>query len=176
VLAGVMARPPALRIHAVTCSYVMRTQVMRALALLVIAACGTDDGDGEDVDCTKVAGTDVFVVGLEKAGSMGLLDFKMMSAEPAPPQRGDNTWVFQVNAMNAGVVGDPLDGMTLTVTPFMPSHQHGTPIKVNIAAAGQPGQYTLSPVNLWMPGVWETTIRAQQDTTVDNVVYKFCIN
>ena len=72
--------------------------------------------------------------------------------------------------------GAPIEGATLNVTPFMPEHQHGSPLRVQVSAAGQPGQYTLSPVNLWMPGVWETTIRATSGTTTDSAVYRFCIN
>jgi hypothetical protein len=45
-----------------------------------------------------------------------------------------------------------------------------------VAPAGPPGQYTLSPVNLWMPGVWETTIRATSGATIDSAVFRFCIN
>ena len=146
---------------------------------LGLAACGTnapadDDGSG-DVDCSAIQGTDTFTVGLEHQGANGNIDFKMMSADPAPPSRGDNTWVVQLNTMSSGVVGNPMDGATLHVTPFMPSHQHGTPVEVEIAPAGQPGQYTLSPVNLWMPGVWETTIDVTSGSTTDHAVYRFCI-
>ena len=150
---------------------------LSALALSVsVAACGTHDSHDPEVDCTMVTGTDTFVVGLEKPGEAGLLDFQLMSADPAPPARDDNTWVVQVNQLNSGVVGAPIDGATLNVTPFMPEHQHGSPIRVQVSAAGEPGQYTLSPVNLWMPGVWETTIRATSGATTDSVVYRFCIN
>jgi hypothetical protein len=143
---------------------------------LVLAACSGDDSSDDTVDCTKVTDTDEFVVGLQKTGKDGLLDFKLMSADPAPPARDDNTWIVQISAMQSGVVGAPIDGATLTANPFMPQHQHGTPIRVNVTAAGPPGQYTLSPVNLWMPGVWETTIRATSGDTIDSAVYRFCIN
>jgi hypothetical protein len=143
---------------------------------LLVAACGNDGGgDDSDVDCTKVSGADTFVVGLPKDGSSGALDFAMMSAEPSPPARGDNTWIVSILDMN----GQPFAGANLTVTPFMPAHQHGTPITVGVTpVAGTPGQYTLSPVNLWMPGVWETTIRATSadTTTSDSALYTFCIN
>ena len=151
---------------------------MRCLPILllsvVVPACSGDDGtsDGDSVDCTKVSGADEFTVGLAKDGSSGMLDFAMMSADPAPPTRGDNTWIVQINDMN----GAPLEGAMLTVTPFMPAHQHGTPITVKTTPAGAPGQYTLSPVNLWMPGVWETTIRATSATATDSALYAFCIN
>jgi hypothetical protein len=146
------------------------------LGSLLLAACADDHGHDETVDCTKVTNADEFVVGLQKIGTGGLLDFKLMSAEPAPPARNDNTWVVQVSAMQSGVVGAPIDGATLTANPFMPEHQHGSPIRVTVSPAGQPGQYTLSPVNLWMPGVWETTIRATTGDTTDSAVYRFCIN
>jgi hypothetical protein len=146
------------------------------LGSLWLGACAGHDGDDEPVDCTKVTGTDEFVVGLQKTGTGGLLDFKLMSADPAPPARNDNTWIVQVSLMESGVVGAPIDGATLAVNPFMPEHQHGSPIRVTVTAAGSPGQYTLSPVNLWMPGVWETTIRATSGTTTDSAIYRFCIN
>jgi hypothetical protein len=38
-----------------------------------------------------------------------------------------------------------------------------------------PGQYQLSPVNLWMPGLWEITISAISGATTDSAVYRFCI-
>jgi hypothetical protein len=146
-----------------------------AVAGVALAACGGDDGTGDDtVDCTMVTGADTFTVGLEKTGSDGSMDFKMMSATPAPPARGDNTWQVLISSMASGVVGAPVDGAMLQVTPFMPAHQHGSPIQVQITADGN-GLYTLSPVNLWMPGVWETTIRATTPLHTDTAVYKFCI-
>ncbi|HUS30383.1 MAG TPA: FixH family protein [Kofleriaceae bacterium] len=151
----------------------MKAIVVAAVGLL--AACGGDDGEGDDVDCTMVTGADTFVVGLEKHGTGGTLDFKLMSATPSPPARGDNNWVVQINSMASGVVGAPVDGAMLQVTPFMPAHQHGSPIAVTIAPGTNAGEYNLTPVNLWMPGVWETTIRATSGSTTDSAVYKFCI-
>lgn len=159
----------------------MRTQIMRSSLVLGLAligtACGTNEGDdgGGEVDCATVTGTDTFFKGLPKTGRDGLLAYKLMSAMPAPPARGDNSWVVQINTMSSGVVGTPLDGADITVTPFMPSHQHGSPIKVEVTPMGDPGMYTLEPVNLWMPGVWETTITATSGTTTDSAIYKFCI-
>jgi hypothetical protein len=145
---------------------------------LGLAACGTNapaDDDGPDVDCSTQS-VDTFTPMLEKQGANGNIDFKLVSIDPAPnPARGDNTWVVQLNQMASGVPGNPMDGATLHVTPFMPAHQHGTPVEVEISPAGQPGQYTLSPVNLWMPGVWETTIDATSGSTTDHAVYRFCI-
>lgn len=107
------------------------------------------------VDCSTVTGVDTFTVPLVKAGASGAINFQMLSATPAPPARNTNTWLIQINAMQSGVVGNPVDGASIVATPFMPSHQHGSPEQVVVTPAGQPGQYTLDPVFLWMPGVWE---------------------
>ena len=145
---------------------------------LGLAACGSSSSgaDATDmVDCSTIQGTDTFVVDLEHAGINGAIDFKLHSATPAPPARGDNTWIVQINSMSSGVVGSPMDGASFNVTPFMPAHQHGTPIEVKIMPTGMPGQYQLAPVNLWMPGVWETTMAVTSGSVTDSAVYKFCI-
>lgn len=143
-----------------------------------LAACGSGSSGpdaAEIIDCSTIQGTDTFAVPLKHQGVGGSLEFEMLSADPAPPARNNNTWVVQVNSMASGVVGNPIDGATLKVTPFMPAHQHGTPVEVQITPTGMTGQYQLSPVNLWMPGVWETTIQATSGSVTDSAVYKFCI-
>jgi len=145
---------------------------------LLVAACGgggSGTPDAEVINCATETRADTFVVGLEKAGDAGKLDFKLISADPAPPARNDNTWVVQVNAMASGVVGAPVDGATLSVTPFMPDHQHGAGKTVIVTPATDPGQYTLTPINMWMPGLWETTIDTASASGNDTVVFRFCI-
>ena len=160
----------------------MRTTILAfaAAVLPLVAACSDSGSGGVDADdgsynCATETRADTFVVGLEKQGTGGALDFKLMTATPAPPMRNDNTWVLQINSMAAGVVGNPMSGASLTVTPFMPDHQHGTPIEVKIMPLATAGQYQLSPVNMWMPGLWETTITATSTTASDSTVYRFCI-
>jgi len=153
---------------------------MRSLPIVLaapLAACGSSaPGPDAPLDCSKVTGVDYYVAGLEKVGEANMLDFRLVSAEPAPPMRDNNTWVVQINAMASGVVGAPMDGLALNVTPFMPAHQHGTPIQVVVTpSTTMAGQYTLDPVNLWMPGVWQTTIAASMGSVNDQVVYTFCI-
>ena len=142
---------------------------------LGLAACSSSSGGADaGIDCSTIMGTDTFTVGLHHVGTAGLVDFKMMSAMPAPPARDDNTWILEIDAMASGVDGNPIDGATMTATPFMPSHQHGTPKQVIITPTGTAGQYTLSPVNMWMPGVWETTVKVSAPQS-DSAVFKFCI-
>jgi len=151
--------------------------VVLAAVMAVLAACdgggATPDAD-EGKACADAKRGDIYTVGLEHPGLGGWLDFKLMSATPAPPAFNDNTWIIQINSMSGGVVGAPATGASLTVTPFMPDHQHGT-LKVNIEPMPDAGQYKLTPINMWMPGLWETTIDVEVGAVTDKVVYRFCI-
>jgi hypothetical protein len=157
---------------------------MRILPILSIAfggACLHHSGDdSQTVNCSTItkdvdgSPIDTFVVGLEKTGDHGTVDFKLISVDPAPPARGDNTWTVQINAMSSGVVGNPLNGATLAATPFMLQHAHGTPKDVIITAMTAAGQYQLKPVNMWMPGVWRTTIQVMTPAA-DQAEFRFCI-
>jgi len=151
----------------------MRYALVLAGLLCACTSNNSADDDQAPVDCSMQT-ADTFVVGLDHKGESGLLDFQLMSADPAPPARGNNTWVVQIMSMNAGVDATPLDGAAITVTPYMPAHQHGTPVIASVTPTGTPGQYTLSPVNLWMPGVWQTTI-AVTTPTKDQAVFSFCL-
>ncbi len=160
----------------------MRSPTMITPASLLFAfgalgACGTDSGttnEQDPVDCSTQT-ADTFTVGLEKQGTTGAVDFKLMSIDPAPAVRGNNTWIVQLNSMASGVVGAPIEGASITASPFMPAHQHGSPITPAVTATGTPGEYSISPINLWMPGVWQTTLTVTSGTA-DRAVYSFCVN
>ncbi len=161
---------------------------MRSLLLLLglcaATACSSSAGApdayaGLTYNCAADARAETYVAGDEHQGLQGMMDVKLRSATPAPPARGDNSWVVEIDSMSNGVVGASMPGLAsdITVTPFMPDHMHGSPILVQVTALdGQAGQYTLSPVNLWMPGYWETTISVKQGSMTDDVVYKFCLS
>ena len=139
-----------------------------ALACVGLTACADDSGDDDTmVNCDLETRDDVFVIGLAKAGQQ--VTFRFVSATPAPPARGDNTWLLQLDT-----AAGPLSGATLRVSPFMPDHGHGTSIDVGITPMTEPGQYELSPVNLWMPALWDTTITVTSPMT-DSAVFRFCI-
>ena len=165
----------------------MRTFVVLGFGAVAALGCHSDSSSGPDADittydCAADPRGETFVVGLEKMGAAGLIDVKLMSVTPAPPARGNNSWQIVLSSMSNGTVGAPMDGMAsnITVTPYMPDHGHGTPILVEVMAVdGQAGTYTLDPLNLWMPGLWQNTIEVTQGSgsaeTIDHVVYDFCL-
>lgn len=157
----------------------MRSISLASCCLVSLAGCGggsdsgTPDAD-EALACVESGRGDIYAMGLEHMGSGGKLDFKLMSATPAPPARNLNAWQLQINQVNGGAA---VAGAALIVSPFMPDHQHGPGTKrVKIQESATPGLYDLTDINMWMPGYWEVTIDATlSDSTHDTVVYKFCI-
>ena len=148
----------------------MRLIFAASFACLATACMGNDmPADDEAVNCATLT-ADEFVVGLERLGESNTLDFTMMSGEPSPPIRGDNAWTVQIMGGT-----EPAVGATISVTPFMPAHQHGAGKAVKVETTAITGQYRLSPINLWMPGVWETTINVTSSSGNDKVVFSFCI-
>jgi len=155
-----------------------RLLLAASLLVAVVPACGGGGSEEPDAgyNCEVETRDEEFVAGMTKTGGLGL-EFVLVSSEPAPPARNDNTWVLELH----DATGAPLDGATVDVRPFMPDHNHGTSIETQVTPVdGTPGRYTLDPVNMFMPGVWEVTIRAtpaggtQADR--DEVVFTFCIS
>src|SRR5688572_27536861 len=126
----------------------MRTTTLLGLILSSsLAACSADDQHGDDeppVNCALET-ADTFVVGLQKTGINGMLDFRLMSATPNPPARGDNTWIVEIRSTNNGVVGAPISNATAYVTPFMPKHAHPA-ISGEVEATANAGEYRMTGV------------------------------
>ncbi len=142
-----------------------------------LAACGGGNADDDRPDsgfnCALDQRDEEFIAGMEKTGENGLT-FRLVSSDPAPPQRNDNLWVIEVED------GDgPLVGATVDVIPFMPDHNHGTPTPAVISDGDADGEYIADPVNLFMPGIWEITIEATPaggtGVDTDEAVFVFCV-
>ena len=151
---------------------------LRRLAVVIgtglsLAACGTSSPAIPDAaNCVGDPRGEAFVVGITKSGKDNRLTFALMEATPAPPSRGDNTWLVDISQAGAPVVG-----AAVTVKPFMPDHRHGSAIDTIVTPDPMvPGRYQLAPVNLWMPGIWEVTITATPvGGTKDLAVFSVCI-
>ena len=150
-----------------------RSRHVITLALLsVVHGCAKHHAEAEvGGACANNTRADVFATGLTKRGADGRYQFKLLAATPAPPARGDNAWVLEIDAVN----GTSVTGAAVTATPFMPDHGHGTPMQVRVTPLSAPGQYQLAPLNLWMPGYWETSVAATSGGVGDSAIFKFCI-
>lgn len=74
------------------------------------------------------------------------------SAPEAQPTRGVNT--LQMVVTRAGD-GGPAIGLQLDVVLWMPAMGHGASVKPSVHAEVAPGVFTVTNVNLFMPGLWE---------------------
>jgi hypothetical protein len=143
-----------------------------ALALTLFASACSSDGHGEDppVNCAEELRDEEFVAGMQKLGMNGKIMFTLVEGTPAPPARGDNTWTIQLTSQGAAA---PVTGASMLVTPHMPDHTH-TPVSDPGTAMPEAGKYS-APVNMWMPGFWQTTIQASAGADSDSVVFAFCV-
>jgi hypothetical protein len=165
------------------------------LATLVLGGCGAGTrapvgaGDAGDDDALFVTcDTDESVPPYEPGRQVistgtGKLAIKWLQnipgppgGAPGPPVKGNNTWTVQVEDVETGTA---LDGLTLTILPWMVLHNHGT-LEVTVTPSGEPGQYTLAPMYLYMSGVWDvrfTIVGAPTDVGAasDTATIKICI-
>ncbi|MFO7561541.1 MAG: FixH family protein [Enhygromyxa sp.] len=126
-----------------------------------------DDTHGEThgSDCEEETRDDEYMVGLSKSGDSVTVSF--VTADPAPPALGDNTWTVTLSEPDASITA---------VTPFMPDHDHGTPVEAIVTATANPGEFEISPVNLFMAGLWEVTLDISTEAgTPEQVVFAFCV-
>ena len=149
--------------------------ILTGALALSLAGCSSDSGsDFADAgfNCDLETRDDTYSMGMSKPGTAGY-QVVLMDSTPAPPAKGNNDWQLQI----VDDTGAPADGMDVTVTPFMPDHNHGTPIESEVTPTGSNGEYSVTPVNLWMPGLWRVTVDIGDGSgDVDAVEFFFCIN
>jgi hypothetical protein len=138
------------------------------------AGSSSDQASGDDgalIGCQNDSRADAYAANLTKTGKSGLFQFVLMSAKPAPPALNDNSWVLRV----LDAKGNPLPNPSIvSVTPYMPDHGHGTSA-VPVATSNGDGSFTISPLYLYMAGLWQITIVAQSGSQKDSAVFSFCI-
>jgi hypothetical protein len=86
---------------------------------------------------------------------------------PAVPVKGSDA--AELTLLDGA--GNPVDGLTLTVVPWMPAHGHGTSIEPVTTLSG-PGVEIATPVYLFMSGEWQlrmTITGAMNDSAIATV-------
>ncbi len=159
---------------------------LSAFFCLAVAGCAgnhdqaaeTDAGTGPEAAvilpalCASDARVQTFSPGMEQTGRSGMYKARLLEMAPAPAAKGDNGWTVQI----VDGKGAPLDGAKLTVKPFMPDHGHGSSIVPLVTATGSEGKYTVTRLNLFMPGIWQITVNVTSSAkTTDAIVFTFCV-
>jgi hypothetical protein len=147
------------------------------LSCTAVVACSSDDSSssssstgGPATGCAADNRKDIYTAGLTKPA--GDLQVKLLESKPGPPIKGTNE--LQIEVMDAG--GAPLDGATVTVTPFMPDHGHGSALPPVTKPLGG-GKYTVEKVYLSMSGLWRLTVSVQMPGgAIKEAAFQFCVD
>ena len=149
-----------------------------ALAMIAFVACSsgseTTPGSGTTSTATGCAADtrkDIYTAGLAKPA--GTLSVKLLDSDPGPPIKGTNTMMLEV--LDPG--GQPVDGATITVTPWMPDHGHGSAVKPAVTALGG-GKYSVANVYLVMAGLWQIKVDVQPagGGQSHEATFQFCLD
>ncbi len=130
-------------------------------------------GAPTEAACAKDPRVAAYAVGVEAKSIDGALTVHFLSASPSPPVKGNNTWTVQL----LDGQGKPINGATIVTKAFMPDHGHGSSIKPQATAKGTDGTYEITPVTLFMPGVWQITFEVQAPGGVaSSAIVTFCVD
>lgn len=150
--------------------------LLSVASTLAVVGCnngGGDDDDMSSIPCSEETRDDDYVQGLEKDGLSALLRTTLDTADPAPPDIGNNTWTITVLPMGASTA---VGGCTITSVPMMPDHGHGTSPQPTITETTTSGEYEVTPINMFMGGLWEIPLDMDcGGSGSDTVVYRFCV-
>jgi hypothetical protein len=120
--------------------------------------------------CASDNRKDVYSVGLTKQA--GTYAVKVVDANPGPPEKGTNSMTFAVTDGS----GAPVDGATVTVTPFMPDHGHGSAVVPTVTPSGG-GKYAVTNIYLAMAGLWRLTVTVQPNGGApQDAAFQFCLD
>lgn len=151
--------------------------VGRSWLLLAVglAGCAEDDDVGLDGDTSTPEpqdcdGADPFTAGVSVTTDASGTTIAITTADPTPPDVGDNRWTISVTD-GAG----PVEGLAPVLTPWMPMHAHGLTPPDYAATDGGGGVYEVETFDLIMPGLWEFTFDLDATGTApDLAVFRFC--
>jgi hypothetical protein len=73
--------------------------------------------------------------------------------------------------------GNPVDGATIVVTPWMPDHAHGSAVKPVVTSLGG-GKYAIDKVYLAMAGLWQIKVGVQPASggALQEAMFQFCLD
>jgi hypothetical protein len=124
------------------------------------------------LNCGGPSSAERYFDGISKVSASGRYTVTIVSSDPAPPSKGDNSLVLQVTEEGSAVVD-----ASVLVSPFMPHHDHGTSPADYAGAPVEDGLVELPAFYLFMPGYWEYTVAITgADGVGDSVVFSFCVD
>jgi hypothetical protein len=121
---------------------------------------------GSDVDVSP------FQTNMAALSSDSSVQVVLVESNPSPPPVAvQTTWTIQVNDGS----GNPLPNATVAVPlPYMPFHGHYTD-QTPTVQQGSNGQWTISDLYFFMPGVWQITIQVTNNGAQEDALFHLCL-
>ena len=139
--------------------------------------------DADFVSCASEARATPYQPGMQVTSGSGMFVMKLLSNTFTDDMgkvldeafaKGVDVWTIEADAATTMT---PVDGLRISVRPWMPDHGHGT-TSVGVTPTGG-GLYTISPLNLYMAGYWEITLTLVDSSgdapVTDTAVLKICV-
>ncbi len=140
------------------------------LPALLLLGCPTSDDDDDAQVCGDLTRGQTYVEGVEAEPVSGDYTIAIVSADPAPPNEGDNTWSLLVE----DAAGTPAAGCTCAIDAFMPDHGHGATVDPTcVESTTELGGYD-AVLDLMMPGMWQITVTMTCGSDVTEGEFWFC--
>lgn len=150
-----------------------------ASAAVVLAACSSDESSSSSSSsssgtpqtaCQKDTRKDIYTAGMTKKAST--VSVQIVDATPSPPAKLMNT----MNVKVTDAAGNPVDGATISVTPYMPDHAHGSSVTPVVTPKGG-GLYAIEKLYYPMAGLWQVTLTVTTPgASPQDVVFNFCLD
>ena len=153
----------------------MKLHLLFAVCLLA-PACSDSGGNSVDasddgmIGCKTDPLAQVYTANMTQMGP-NHITFMLVSGNPAPPAKYNNTWTIKL----LDGAGHPVTDATMTAMPFMPRHGHGTSIVPTVTNNGD-GTYGVGILYFFMAGLWQVTLQVTQSSAgADTGIFSFCV-
>jgi hypothetical protein len=123
---------------------------------------------GSRVTCADDASLEAIGPGTERAGALGLFRVVLRAATAA---RAKNAWTLEVRTAS----GEKVTGADVRAQARMRDHGHAPPDAPLTTAGAEAGQYVVSPLHFFLPGVWRTTFTIDVGGKKDVATFDFCV-
>jgi hypothetical protein len=141
-----------------------------AFACLLLSGCGSSDSASSAPSCSSQSEFPSEPL-TTVTSSSGLLHVDLHAAPYQPLVAGVGCVELVVTDASTGA---SVDGLTVSMTPWMPAMGHGTSVTPVLTPLGQ-GRYVFTNVSLFMPGEWQ--LRTQFSGSVkDSVAPTFSVD
>jgi len=131
-----------------------------------------NDPEGQAVTCQNDPRVDAYVANLAKTSTDSTFKVTLVSSDPAPPSVGTVTWMIRVTDTS----GAPMTNAPVGVATWMPDHGHTSSVRAVVTPQAD-GMYKVTPLYLFMPGVWRVTfsLPGSDAAPPESAVFFFCV-